>query len=35
MYDCMYYCVTSVVELEGAELIRGIFLPVYLIYIHT
>ena len=35
MYDCMYYCVTSVVELEGAELIRGIVLPAYLIYIHN
>ena len=36
MYDCMYYCVTSVVELEGAELIRGIFfVPVYLIYIRN
>ena len=26
---------TSVVELKGAELIRGIFLPVYPIYIHN
>ena len=35
MYDCMYYSVTSDVELEGAELIRGIFLPIYLIYRHN
>ena len=35
MYDCMYYCVNSVVELEGAELIRGRYIFTCLSYLYT